>query len=530
MENKRAGFSFKAVGVVGFVLLTFLLIRLLRLPEGAVPSEVLPNFLMLLLGVLVLGSSFILLALGRLVELLQGFRSTQALLTEIRDETERVRIESQYIYEVQKDTLVKLTNINDAALNKAVGVVTEDKQPNNPFLTQTPSNAANSANTVHSENEVSKVKTSTSSATISRGASFAASRLSKNIDQGKITPQSTEQAKASTFNSDIQANTDESTWSSLVDQNETDIQSGQLGQSKHSEEDLISDGHVVDLQVSDADYDRAGLDGSDDIVDAIPQPKTWKPLADDELVDEEVSVDSATKLDRQDVVFADSSIKGKVTEVSDAEIGESLDAAVVDLKSDNLERKWSEKEKPVFEDRLSQTEKITEKNKISPDNAVRFGSFPEVNKVGDIVDDAKSSFTLQDIAEEDFGEANLDASGIVRSSNLNRESDFLQKSESDSLEEVFSTAKNSSETSDSGYREEQSFLPKGFSTTEDSFETAEDSFDDIREVFDTQAKKLASDVKDMTGTPAAQDRIKDSLKRASDKVARETSDLGKNLN
>jgi len=542
LENKRAGFSFKAVGVVGFVLLTFLLIRVLRLPDGAVTAEVMPNFLMLLLGVLVLASSFILLALGRIVELLQGLTNTKALLNEIRDETERIRIESQYIYEVQKDTLVKLTNVDetpvvDPYIEHQAQVAKAEAQNRNR------DEDSGEVNELLTTDKGSGVDNLAKSEMVNRNASYAASRLSKNIDQTKSTLTQTDvagtqvedQIQESGLDTDIKSNTDESTWSTLSDYSSTsntDVTSTVENVSNELDESsekasLLFD-KVGDLPVLDAESDAAALDGSDDVVDDVPQPKVWKPVSEDELTPKDSSVEE--KADRLDSIGSQKFVEAK--EVKDAEINASLDETVDGLEPIKPQSNTKISEAPVFTDRLSQTEKTSEK--AVADNAVRFGSFPAASNehANDSLstDDTKTNFTLEDITDENFVDDSVVNSTFDRRAEARQEV-YSQEEKTESLADVFATKNESTNSTKSANTEsDSSIAAKGFSTVEDNFESAEDSFDDIREVFDTKAKKLSSSVRGVANASEAQDRIKDGLKGVTDKISKETSEIGKNLN
>lgn len=512
MENKRAGFSFKAVGVVGFILLAFLLLRVLRLPDGALSSEMMPNFLMLFLGVLILASSFILLALGRIVELLENFKGSQTLLREIRDETERVRIESQYIYEVQKETLVKLSDANLSDANNVVSVQEQDmslketaqtnndhttiglEHDNEPIINESTPMATNSAKLA--EENPSDVKPSNAGLAAAKAASFVNNPLNRS-DFEEVT----------TVDQDVKANTDESTWSTLV--------------SFDKEED------ASELPLTDADSDRAALDGSDDIVDDAPQSKNWQPVSAEELTNREKAGFQENKFREADFSeVKDYQISGLSDNNGAVAVGvnEQIDASKLANES--------ESKKPVFDDRLSQTEKT----KDLADNSVRFGSFPDDAKtesvnpslnanvdVGDT--EGGSSFTLEDITDQDFSKDVI----VNTEQNITRQENSTKQ---ESLEEVFSnlkdsekdkTAQQASYEKESGFRAKD-FDSKGFGSMDSntSFENAEDSFDDIREVFDTKAKKLTSAVDS--------NRVKDRLKAVSDEIANKASDVGKNLN
>ncbi len=498
MENNRAGFSFKVVGVVGFVLLAFLLFRILRLPDGLdglLASEMLPSFLMLLLGVLILAASFILLALGRIVELLHGFKVTEALLQEIRDETERVRIESQYIYELQKDTLVNMSSPNLPA------TAYEDRheelmtQQQNDFL-------------VHGE-----------------------------------TQENNQDIKANDIKAkDIKANTDESTWSTLVTSGE-DL-------NKNSESNILRFDKENNLPLADADYDRAALDGSDDVVDDAPQPKNWQPVSAEELIsrESEGSAESfeskEARTDKQKI--ATKNIANEFDEVKD--VGESLDSlkpvgkpvdskpvakseSTVDSKSEVAQ---VEPNKPVFDDRLSQTENIDnapQDKRTLEDESVRFGSFPEkkTNKLEYSRDKANrksSSFTLEDITDQDFSNDTVAKPGFVSKYNRDKKQESLEEVFSDVRNEVKDDVKDlekNTQSREAGFDSNSSF------DTQD-FDTVEDSFDDIREVFDTKTTKMSTNVKDSVETASVQDGIKDTLNQVTKDIRDKQSDLGKNLN
>ncbi|MEZ4629777.1 MAG: hypothetical protein R2880_03510 [Deinococcales bacterium] len=105
-----AGLAFKILGILGFVCLTLLLVRLIPLPTNSTLTELLPNFMLLLLSIIIIALSFILVALGRLIELSAELKYSQLCLEKIAQESEKIRIESQYIYEVQKDLLMSLVH------------------------------------------------------------------------------------------------------------------------------------------------------------------------------------------------------------------------------------------------------------------------------------------------------------------------------------------------------------------------------------------------------------------------------------